>query len=67
MSKLAQNLKANREYAKLSQKDLAKKLNTTYKTISHWETGYSEPSIQQLIELANLFDTTIDELVGRTM
>lgn len=66
MSKIAQNLKTNREYAKLSQKDLAKKLNTTSKTISHWETGYSEPSIQQLIELANLFDTTIDELVGRT-
>lgn len=67
MSKFAQNLKGHREYAKLSQKDLATKLNTTYKTISHWETGYSEPSIQQLIELANLFDTTIDELVGRTL
>ncbi len=26
-------------------KDLAAALDTTLKTISHWETGYSEPSI----------------------
>ena len=67
MSKFTQNLKSYRDYLKLSQKDLAKKLNISHKTISHWETGYSEPSISQLIELADIFETTIDELVGRTM
>ena len=63
----AQNLKIWRTSQKLSQKELAEKINTTLQSISHWETGYSEPSIPQLIELANLFDTTIDELVGRTL
>lgn len=67
MTTFAKNLKSLREYAKISQKALAEKLDTTFKTISHWETGYSEPSIQQLIELANIFETTIDELVGRTL
>lgn len=67
MNKFSQNLKACRDYAKLSQKDLAIKINTSYKTVSHWETGYTEPSIQQLIELADIFETTIDELVGRTL
>lgn len=63
----AENLKHWRTSQNVSQKQLAEKLNTTFKTISHWETGYTEPSIQQLIALADFFDTTIDELVGRTM
>ena len=63
----AQNLKIWRISQKLSQKELANKINTTLQSISHWETGYTEPSIQHLIALANLFDTTIDELVGRTL
>ena len=63
----AENLKQWRISQGILQKDLAEKLNTTSKTISHWETGYTEPSIQQLIALADFFDTTIDELVGRTL
>ena len=59
-------LKNWRTSQELSQKDLAKKIHTSDKSISHWETGYAEPSIQQLIDLANFFETTIDELVGRT-
>lgn len=61
------NLKVLRESQNLTQKQLAVKINTTLQSISHWETGYTEPSIQQLIALADLFDITIDELVGRTM
>ncbi len=58
------NLKNLRILKKVGQKELAKILNTSIKTISHWETGYSEPSISQLIQLAHFFDITIDELVG---
>ena len=49
----------------LGQKELADALGTTSKTISHWETGYSEPSILQLIMLADYFEVTLDDLVGR--
>lgn len=66
MSKLAENIKMYRTSMKLSQNTLAKKLGTTLQTISHWETSYTEPSIEQLIALANIFEVTIDELVGRT-
>ena len=62
-----ENLKNWRTSQGLLQKDLAKKINVTVHCISHWETGYTEPSIAQLIALANFFDTTIDELVGRTL
>ena len=59
------NLKFLRAAKGLSQKELAELLDTTLKTISHWETGYSEPSIGQLIALADFFDVTLDDLVGR--
>ena len=60
-----QNLKNLRKSLKLDQTTLATRLNVSPKTISHWETGYTEPSISQLILIANFFDITIDELVDR--
>ncbi|MBP5467152.1 MAG: helix-turn-helix transcriptional regulator [Clostridia bacterium] len=49
----------------ITQEQLAKKLNISLKTISHWETGYTEPSITQLIAIADLYSISLDELVGR--
>lgn len=59
------NLKALRTTAGIGQKQLADALNTSPKTISHWETGYSEPSVEQLIRLDDYFDISLDELTGR--
>ena len=61
----AENLKYLRKLNKIDQTKLASALNVSAKTISHWETGYTEPSIAQLIMLANYFEITIDELVDR--
>ena len=60
------NLKALRAERGIGQAELAKTLDISVKTVSHWETGYTEPSIAQLIALADYFDVTIAELVGRT-
>ncbi len=57
--------KSLRRERNIGQKDLANALNVSVKTVSHWETGYTEPSIAQLITIANFFDIPIDELVGR--
>ena len=59
------NLKVLRRAEDIEQTKLAKALNISVKTISHWETGYTEPSISQLIQLADFFNITLDELVGR--
>lgn len=64
---LAENLKCLRKVKNIGQAELAAELNVSIKTVSHWETGYTEPSIAQLIHLANYFDTSIDELVGRIL
>lgn len=47
----------------LSQDELAQKLYVSRVTISHWETGKTLPDVQSMLLFANLFDTTIDELV----
>lgn len=61
----SENLKNLRKLRNLDQAGLAKVLNVSAKTISHWETLYSEPSISQLIMLANFFDVSLDDLVDR--
>ena len=40
-----------RKASGMTQKGLAEKLNVSFKTISHWELGYSEPSLCLLIKL----------------
>lgn len=67
MKVLSKNIKSYRTAMKLSQSELARLLGTTLQTISHWETDYTEPSVDQLIALANIFEISIDELVGRTI
>lgn len=62
---LKDSLKTMRIERTITQEQLAKKLNISLKTISHWETGYTEPSITQLIALADLYSVSLDELVGR--
>lgn len=61
----AENLKLLRKERGVGQAELAAILNISAKTVSHWETGYTEPSVTQLIQLADYFEISIDELVGR--
>ncbi|MCM1367490.1 MAG: helix-turn-helix domain-containing protein [Roseburia sp.] len=63
MSKFSENLKEARHELGISQAELAKRLDLTLKTVSHWETGYSEPSIQQILDLADFFHISTDELL----
>lgn len=60
-----ENLKNLRISHNIGQRDLANMLNTSVKTVSHWETGYCEPSISQLIILSDYFEISIDELVRK--
>lgn len=57
-------LKKLRQEKNLTQKELADKLNEKQSTISHWEQGKQEPSMQQLYNMAKFFDVSIDYLFG---
>lgn len=58
-----ENLKRLRKEGKITQQQLAVALHTTVKTISHWETGYTEPSINQILELSEFFGVDLEDLL----
>ena len=60
----ADNLKKYRKENKLTQDDLAKRLNVSRSAISYYEKGTVEPSIYFLINLANEMNCSIDNLFG---
>lgn len=59
-------LRELRKEKNLTQQDLADYLNVSKYTISHWELGESFPPINFLYKLADIFECSIDYLVGRT-
>ncbi len=50
----------------LSQREMAKKMQVSQATYNNWENEKTQPSIEQLIALAEFFGVSIDYLVGRT-
>lgn len=44
---------------------VAAEINVSNQTISNWEKGKTQPDIESLIRLADLFKVTIDYLVER--
>lgn len=61
---LANKLINLRVHNKLSQKDLAEKLNLSDELIEAWEKGVKEPGASQLAQISKIFDISIDELLG---
>lgn len=61
----ASNVRAMRENSRLTQQQLADRLSVTQRKVSYWESGKIEPDLESLWNLADFFDVTIDELVGR--
>lgn len=61
---LAENLKKCRTLKNLTQEDVAEYLNITPQSVSKWERGDCYPDITFLPALANIFETSIDLLLG---
>ena len=62
---LAKNIRFYRKSLNLTQEQLANMLHGKKSLVSNYENGYSTPDIETLIHLADIFDITLDELVGR--
>lgn len=58
------NLKALRMKKGLSQGELAIRLNVVRQTVSKWEKGVSVPDAETIIKLADLLDTSVNDLLG---
>lgn len=57
-------LKLRKQYG-YTQEDIANKLNVTAQAVSKWENDISSPDISLLADIASMFNTTIDDLLGR--
>ena len=55
-------IKEFRERKKLSQSDISKMLGIKQNTFSQWETGGRKPNVIQGIKLAEILDTTVENL-----
>ena len=42
----------------------AEKVRVARQTISKWELGETTPEMDKLIKLSNIFDISVDELIG---
>ncbi|MGX7030643.1 helix-turn-helix transcriptional regulator [Vagococcus zengguangii] len=63
MMELSGNIKKLRAENKLTQAQLAKKLNVSRSTISSWETGRSFPDLEMVIEICDCFNLSLDSLL----
>ena len=58
-------LQTLRKERNLTQEELAAELGVTAAAVSKWENGYTLPDILMLCALADYFQVTTDELLGR--
>lgn len=58
-------IKELREQNRIQQEELAEYLCISQSTLSRIEKGLRMPSLQIAIRLADYFDVSLDELVGR--
>lgn len=62
--KIGKNIADYRKLIGLSQIDFAEKLNYSDKAISKWERGESLPDIVVLKQIADMFNITVNDLLG---
>lgn len=61
---LAENVKTKRKQAKMTQKQLAKKVGVTSSYISQIENDIKDPAMRVGGKIAKVFGCTLDELSG---
>lgn len=61
------NLKKIRKSHKMSQEDLAEKVNVSRQSVSKWETGDAYPEMNNILELCKIFHCKINDLIHTSM
>lgn len=60
-----QRLARLRKEKGFTQEDIADKINISSQTVSKWENDISSPDIQTLIKLSDIFEVSLDDLLGK--
>jgi|SRR5690625_4603228 len=64
IEQIPHNIRFFREQNKWTQKELAEQLQVSRSVIAKWENSNVTPDISSLLKLCNIFDITLDHLVG---
>ena len=62
----AERLKTLRKQVKLTQAQIAEKLNISQQAYASWERGAKKPTQENLVKIAQILDVSIDYLVGNS-
>ena len=62
---LSKRIKELRLASGYTQKYVAEKIGVKYQSYQAYELGLSLPNLKNLVKLADLFDVSLDYLVGR--
>ena len=65
MKVFQERLVEQRKLNRLTQREVAKYLSMAQPSYIRYENGTSEPSLETLVKLADLFDVSVDYLLGR--
>ena len=62
--KLSENIRAFRKERKMTQEQLAEAMGVSVSAVYKWESDQSTPEIRLILEMADLFHTSTDVLLG---
>lgn len=60
---ISENIKKIRIENNLSQKEFANLLSVSNKTVSHWESGYTEPSLEIVIKIKKTLNVAYEDIL----
>lgn len=62
--RIAENIRSFRKAAGLTQEQLAEAVGVTVGAVSKWEASLSNPDLAMIVKLADLFEISVDVLLG---
>ncbi len=67
MSYFSKNIKFLRESKGISKSELSKRINVNQSTLTRWENGEMGATIDNALDVANYFEISMADLVGRDL
>lgn len=65
MKIFCERLKEMRSMCGFTQRQMAEKMGISQPSYIRYENGTSEPTLENLAKIANIFDVSVDYLLGR--
>ena len=62
--RIAENIRAMRKQRNMMQEELAEALRVSIGAVSKWERGAAVPDLGYIVEMADLFEVSVDTLLG---